>query len=112
MTTENISVTLGVDYNIDLDATRFIELFDDSVQIMGEIRESSSKELVVSFEVLKGSSNIIHVKIPSSETKDIVINKQVVYVYDIIARDGENVYMLVNGNVDFNERFTAYEPLA
>jgi hypothetical protein len=108
MTTENISVTLGVDYHIQLDVSRFDELMDEGYVLTGEVRVKSTKSLIATFNIVKSTNNKINIKLLAADTKEIAINKQFVYVYDILAINGDEVLCLVNGVVNFEERVTTY----
>lgn len=103
MAYENISVTLGITYFMELETDRFPELMTDDFVLTGQIRTSTGI-LVVDFEIIKSpDSNVIYVVLQSADTIGISPNPQLVYEYNVIARDGSQVYELVNGYVTFKK---------
>lgn len=116
MTTENLVVTLGVTYTIEVNTDRFTELMASDYILSGEIRESTSTvistsmqyALIATFGIVKStSSNVITITLSSDATKNLIINQQKVYVYDIIAKNNGKVYKLIDGFVEFKHRVTS-----
>lgn len=116
MTTENLVVTLGVTYTIEVNTDRFTELMASDYILSGEIRESASTLIsstmqyafIAPFNIVKSTStNIIIITLSSDATKDLIINQQKAYSYDIIAKNNGKVYKLISGLVDFKHRVTS-----
>lgn len=107
MATENIKVTLGVDYLIEVNIDRFPELLEPSYTLTGEVRVLSTNALTCAFNIIKSpSKNKLYITLPSAITKNLVINKQHKYLYDIIAKNGTEVYKLIDGIVTFTKAIT------
>lgn len=109
MATENIAVTLGVDYLIEINIDRFPELLEPDFILTGQVRVLSTNLLTCSFDITKSpSKNRIYLILKSINTKNLVINKQHKYVYDIIATSStRGVFKLVDGTVSFKKPVTA-----
>ena len=108
MATENIKVSLGVDYLIELNVDRFPELLEPDYILTGQVRILSTNFLVCSFDIIKAPiQNRIYIILKSINTKNLVINNQHKYLYDIIARNDNEVYKLMDGIVTFNPTITS-----
>lgn len=108
MATVNIEVSLGVDYLIEVNVDRFPELLEPNYILTGQVRILSSNSLLCSFDIIKAPiQNRIYLIIKSANTKNIVINSQHKYVYDIIAKNDNEVYKLIDGIVTLKPTFTS-----
>lgn len=108
MATVNIEVSLGVDYLIEVNVDRFPELLEPDYLLTGQVRILSSNVLVCSFDIIKSPiQNRIYIILKSLSTKNLVINKQHKYVYDIIARNNNEIYKLIDGIVTFIPTITS-----
>lgn len=108
MATVNIEVSLGVDYLIEVNVDRFPELLEPNYILTGQVRILSSNFLLCSFDIIKSPiQNRIYLILKSINTKNIVINSQHKYVYDIIAKNDNEVYKLIDGIVTFKPTVTS-----
>jgi len=108
LATVNIEVSLGVDYLIEVNVDRFPELLEPDYLLTGQVRILSSNVLVCSFDIIKSPiQNRIYIILKSLSTKNLVINKQHKYVYDIIARNNNEIYKLIDGIVTFIPTITS-----
>lgn len=108
MATVNIEVSLGVDYLIEVNVDRFPELLEPNYNLTGQVRILSSNFLLCSFDIIKSPiQNRIYLILKSINTKSIVINSQHKYVYDIIAKNNNEVYKLIDGIVTFKPTITS-----
>lgn len=108
MATVNIEVSLGVDYLIEVNVDRFPELLEPDYILTGQVRILSSNVLVCSFDIIKSPiQNRIYIILKSNSTKNLVINRQNKYVYDIIAKNANEVYKIVDGNAAFIPTITS-----
>ncbi len=108
MATVNIEVSLGVDYLIEVNVDRFPELLEPDYALTGQVRILSTNLLVCSFDIIKAPiQNRIYVILKSINTEDLEINNQHKYVYDIIAKNSNEVYKLIDGIVTFKPTITS-----
>lgn len=108
MATENISVSLGVDYLIEVNVDRFPELLEPDYFLTGQVRILTTNAFVCNFTITKSpSKNRIYIILKSNDSKLIVINNQHKYYYDIIAKNGNEVYKLIDGIVTFKPTITS-----
>lgn len=109
MATENIKVTLGVDYFIEVNIDRFTELLQPQYTLTGQARVLSTNALVSTFTIIKGvNKNKIYLILKSADTKTLVINNQYRYIYDIIAKNTNTneIYKLIDGTITFKPSIT------
>jgi hypothetical protein len=107
MSTENITVTLGVTYFIEINVDRFTELLGNEHVLLGEVREANSNILITKFDITKiPATNRISAILTHASTKDFVPNPEILYSYDIISKNGSVVYKLIDGNVTFKKLIT------
>lgn len=107
MATENITVTLGIDYFIEINVDRFTELLESNYVLSGQIREVESKVLKATFDIVKSPiNNKIYSILTSDSTKTLTINNQIIYGYDILAKKDTTVYKLIDGSVNFQQSIT------
>lgn len=108
MSIENLDVTLGVTYFIEMDISRFPDLLTPDYTLVGQIRESVSNTLLASFNIIKSpDKNRIYAILDSTSTTNLVINKQKIYNFDIVAKFNTKVFKLVYGNVNFQNLVTS-----
>jgi hypothetical protein len=108
LATVNIEVSLGVDYLIEVNVDRFPELLLPSYILTGQVKILSLNTLVCNFDIIKSPiQNRVYLILKSINTKNIVINNQHKYVYDIIAKNDNEVYKLIDGIVTFKPTITS-----
>lgn len=108
MSTINIIVSQGVTYFMEIDVVKFQDLLTPDYTLTGQVRNSQTNELLASFNITKSpQKNKIYADLSASATKNLVINTQVKYGYDILAQQSDKIYKLVDGVITFKKTITS-----